>query len=104
DEDIISNSWMPFAFMFARSAERHVMEHHAVVAYFCCLPDNHARPVINKEVFSNSGSGMNFHTRPETCSHCQEPWNNRQSNTRVKKMSDPVEPDPVQRRVTEHSF
>ncbi len=69
DEDIIPNGWMPFACMFACSAERHVMEHHAVVAYFCGLADNHARSVINKEALSNSRSRMNFHTGPEPCDH-----------------------------------
>src|SRR5262249_20699416 len=103
DDDIISNGRMPFASMFACSAERNVMEHHAVVAYFHCLPDNHARPVINKEVLSNPGSRMNFHTGPETCNHGQQPWNDRKTKPCVKELRNPVEPDPLLRGVALHS-
>ena len=40
DKDIIPNGRMPFASMFACSAERHVMEHHgrSVHLHFDVLP------------------------------------------------------------------
>ncbi len=66
NEYIISDGRMPFASVFACSAEGHVVEHYAVVTYLCGLPDDYTGSVIDEEVLSDSGSGMNFHSGPET--------------------------------------
>ena len=63
---VISDSWMALACMLTGSSECDIVEHHAVVADLRGFADDHARPVIDKEISSDFSCWMDLHSGPET--------------------------------------
>ena len=101
DQHVVADRRMPLAAVFSGSTERHVVKHHAAIADLRGLTDHHARPVVDEEGPADARARVDLHARPEARQCGQQARQQRNPPALARKMCDPVDPDGVERQVTE---
>jgi hypothetical protein len=103
DRDVVLNRWMALARGEARATERHALEQGHAVADLDRLADHDAGAVIDEELGSDPGSGMDLDPgrRPR---HVRDQARHQGHRSGVQRVADAMAEDRVHARVGEHDL